>query len=286
MHLKIILLAVALFVLSLVTHSLKAKDVVMSGFKRTDYFTKSLSLALSYAPQKKYQIKFINYDVPKLRALKLITNHEGIDVTSAGATVSGKDMVNPIKIPLLKGLLGWRVPLILKKNKDLFLTKKTEVEFKKLIAGQLYTWSDTKILESNGITVVKGSQYLGLFTMLEKERFDYFPRSMLEVENEYQKFKHKGITIDANIILHYPTAYYFYVSKDNVELHTDIKNGLESAIADGSFNKLFNQYFEKTITNINLHKRRLYRLENPELPNDVPVNRKELWLDIEQYIDK
>jgi len=285
MKFRIIGLVVALLSILLGAHPAKAKDVVMSGAERSDYFTQALSLALSYAPEKQYQIKFINFDVPKLRALKLIANHEGIDVIPAGATVERQELVNPIRLPLLKGLFGWRVPLVLEKNKDMFLQKQTDVEFKQHIAGQLYTWSDTKILESNGIKVLKGSKFLGLFTMLEKERFDYFPRSMLEVEEEYQRFKHHGIIIEPNIILHYPTAYYFYVSKQNVELHNDIRNGLELAIADGRLNTLFKQHFGDIITRINLKNRRLIELNNPFLPPDVPLSRKKLWLDVEQYID-
>ena len=103
-------------------------------------------------------------------------------------------------------------PLVNKKKHLLFKQVNSIEQFRKLVPGQFHTWSDTKVLESNNIRVEKGADFEGLFLMLDKERFDYFPRSVLEVDHEYEAHKLLNITIDSSVLVHYPTANYFYVA--------------------------------------------------------------------------
>jgi len=266
------------FTLLVLSNPCLGTEVILPGNDRVDYFTSMLTKALSYTPDKQYRVGFIDYEVPKLRAFKLIANNEGIDTIAAGATNERQSLLRSVKIPLLKGLNGWRVPLVTEKNRDIFLQHKQWPKFKSLMAGQLLTWSDTKIIESNGINILKGSSYTGLFTMLAKQRFEYFPRSVLEVEYEYEANKHLGIVIEPHILLHYPTAYYFYVHKNNLTLARDIEYGLERAIEDGSFDRIFHQYYGGVVDKIKRQDRRIYELHNPFLPKDVPLERKSLWL--------
>ena len=155
-------------------------------------------------------------------------------------------------------------------------------DFKQLTAGQLHSWSDTKVLESNNIHVEKGSRYEGLFSMLEQGRFDYFPRSVLEVRGEYEKNKSLDIAIDPYSVIHYPTAYYFYVSKEKTTLAEDIYLGLEKSIADGSFEMIFSEYYGDIVARVGSEKRYVFQLKNPYLPPLTPLKRKELWLDFSE----
>ncbi len=262
----------------LLSFNAPAKDIVIQGSQRTDYFVETLKQALSYSPEKNYQLQFYNQYLPKMRAFQNIANNDGIDVIAAGATLDRVKILQPIMFPILKGLFGWRIPLVSKKNTDLFQTQFSNLAFKQLTLGQLHSWSDTKVLESNGLHVEKGSNYQGLFEMLAADRFDYFPRSILEVKKEYIKHKDMGIVIDKNILIHYPSAYFFYVNNNNQALANDIKYGLEQSLADGSFDRLFNKYYGKTVNQILSENRRVYQLDNPFLPKNTPLYRKELWL--------
>jgi hypothetical protein len=183
-----------------------------------------------------------------------------------------------VHFPILRGLQGWRIPLVRKNNQDLFKDVHTLDAFKKLIPGQFHTWSDTEVLEANGITVTKGTDYEGLYGMLSKGRFDYFPRSILEVDSDYLAHKNLNIAIEPNIIIHYPTAYYFFVNKNNQVLANDLLAGLEAAHLDGSFNKLFMRYYGEQINKVIDKKRRLIQLQNPLLPKTTPLERSELWI--------
>lgn len=262
------------------TERCQAQQVVMQGYERQDYFTDILAKALSYFPEKKYQVGFHNQNIPKLRVLEVIAQDKGIDVIAGGATKEREKMLLPIRIPILKGLNGWRIALVTKENQNIFLTHNSLINFKTLIPGQYHSWSDTKVLESNGIEVEKGSDYYGLFDMLVTGRFDYFPRAVIEVDWEYQANKDKNIMIEPYSLIHYPTAYYFYVNQNNISLASDIEEGLELAIKDGSFDKLFEQYYGEIVMKVRSQNRQVFHLTNPLLSKETPLDRKELWLNL------
>ena len=266
----------------MMTLSLNAfsQTVTIQGNERSDYIVETLKLALSYSPSKGYQLAFFKENLPKVRVFKNIANNEGIDIIAAGATKDRIKLLHPIYFPIIKGLYGWRIPLVSTKNIDLFLADLSREDFKKLTVGQLHSWSDTKILASNNLPIEKGSHFQGLFDMLSVGRFDYFPRSIVEIDEEFQAHKDIGIAIDSNILIHYPSAYFFYVNKENTELAKDVKFGLEQALKDGSFEYLFMQHFGDIVNRTMQEKRKVYRLQNPFLPSKTPLDRKELWLDL------
>lgn len=261
-----------------------AQDVMMHGGPRVDYYTDILSLALSYHPNKNYQLKFYNYDMPKERVFDNIAAKEGIDVIAAGATYRRSEKMLGVPIPLVKGLYGWRVPLLAKEKSGIFDTIHTLAEFKSKVPGQLLHWSDAKILKANNIKVATGVNFLGLFGMLAKQRFDCFPRSVLEVESEYQEHKDLGIIIAPDVMLHYPTAYIFYVNNDSISLAKDIQEGLNRAIADGKMDKLFSQYFGDAVEKIRQQNRRTFLLDNPMLPSFIPLDDAKYWLNMSNRI--
>lgn len=53
--------------------------------------------------------------------------------------------------------------------------------------------------------------------------------------------------------------------------------GLEKARHDGSFDKLFHQYHDATIKRAGLENRTIIELDNPLLPDETPLGRRELW---------
>lgn len=128
--------------------------------------------------------------------------------------------------------------------------------------------------------VEKGSNYQGLFHMLAAGRFDYFPRSILEVQRESDVHKDMNIAIDTHILTHYPTAYFFYVNKENKMLADDVSYRLEQSLKDVSFDRLFMHYYGDIINHIRSEKRNIYQLKNPFLPKNTPLLRKELWLNL------
>lgn len=271
-----------LLIASLVTWQTYATDVVYHGEQRQDYYVQLLHHILAYAKDKDYQLSAFGQYLPKYRDFEIMTKGEGIDVVMGGSTLDREHIALPIRFPLLKGLNGWRIPLVHKSQENMFAEVVTMEQFRRLVPGQFHTWSDTKVLESNGIKVQKGSSSEGLYAMLEKKRFDYFPRSVIEIEANLSAHKDLNITIDPYVLIYYPTAFYYYVNKDNVALAQDIKMGLEQALADGSFDRLFMEHYGGVITKFRQQKRRIFQLENPYLSDKTPLKRQELWLDLSQ----
>jgi hypothetical protein len=67
-------------------------------------------------------------------------------------------------------------------------------------------WIDVGILRNNGLRVVTGSSYDGLFDMLDNGRFDIFLRAAAEVLGEYEDRKQRmpDLAIEPGIVLYYP----------------------------------------------------------------------------------
>ena len=117
--------------------------------------------------------------------------------------------------------------------------------------------------------------------MLVAGRFDYFPHSIIEIQQEYEANQDMNIAIDPHVLIHYPTAYYFYVNKGNTMLAADVRWGLEQSFKDGSFEVIFMRYHGQVVKQMLNENRRVYQLENPFLPVKTPLKRKELWLNLE-----
>jgi hypothetical protein len=70
------------------------------------------------------------------------------------------------------------------------------------------------------------------------------------------------------------------VSKKNQKLHDLVELGLHRAIEDGSFDRLFDQYFSDVITQSNLHKRKIFKIPNLNMTPSTPLGKPELWYSI------
>ena len=183
----------------------------------------------------------------------------------------------PIRIPIYKGLIGWRV--FLSSRKDILSANSAlSLEQVKLLSTiQGHDWPDTQILKHNGFNIQNSPSYAGLFSMLELNRADLFPRSIIEVWDELKTFKAGGIGLESHTLISYPSASYFFVSPNNTALAMQVENGLRKAIRDGSFEALFQQHFASAIKKAKTSSRTHYRLENPLLPEMTPTNDKALW---------
>jgi hypothetical protein len=218
------------------------------------------------------------------RALAELALQRNVDVVWAMTSTSREEQLLPIRISIDKGLMGWRVALITKAQASLLKNVHNLSDLQAFQAGQGHDWPDRKILAANGLPVQASSSYEGLFYMLAAGRFDYFPRSLLEVWTEAQSYQQLGLTVDPYLVLHYPTSSYFFVSPSNPQLAETLRLGLERALADGSFDRLFFKHNGAFLRQLKLSQRRILELNNPLLPAATPLARTELWLNREQLL--
>jgi len=87
----------------------------------------------------------------------------------------------------------------------------------------------------------------------EGERFDFFPRSVMEIWSELDA--HAELGLERHVALHYFYDSYVFVNKKKTKLAEDIRVGLEMAIADGSFDRLFLQHWGEGVRRPRLDER-------------------------------
>jgi hypothetical protein len=204
------------------------------------------------------------------------------DLMWAATNEEMEDKLLPIRIPLYKGLLGHRIFIINPASQSRFDQVKTFDDLKQFSFGQGLTWADSDILASNGLRVVRASKYPNLFYMVEGGRFDAFPRGLNEPWAELDRHPNLPLAVEKRLMLAYRMPFYLFTSKKNTRLAADLELGLNRAIADGSFDRIFlnDPMVKSVMEKANLEGRLLFPLDNPTLPKETPVDRPELWLDI------
>jgi len=208
-----------------------------------------------------------------------------MSVMWAGTQPAYEQEMIPIRIPLEKGMLGYRIFIIRKGDQPRFDQVKSLADLKKFKAGQGRFWGDTAVLKASNLPVVTPVKYPSLFPMLDGNRFDYFPRAIHEPWSEVEAHKDLNLVVEKHILLVYPFAMYFFVSKDKPQLAEAIRSGFETAIRDGSYDKLFysNPLVANALAQTHLKDRLVIRIPNPYMSAQTPTNRPELWLNVSKY---
>ncbi|MFA0087945.1 hypothetical protein BCU70_09690 [Vibrio sp. 10N.286.49.C2] len=236
------------------------------------------------ALQKSGKSHTVNHATEYLSDARLVeeVRNGHIDLIWAGASQDLQNQLQAVKIPIFKGLAGYRTFVIEKNSQYKFATVRNIHDLRTLKAGLGRFWSDTKILEAAHLNVIKPVKADSLFHMVEGGRFDFLPLGVHESRGVVEAQDGLNLAVEDNILLVYPSAMYFYVSKQNTSLFQDINNGLEIAIKDGSFNEIFynSELIRTTFETSKLTERVVINIDNPYLPKDAPIERKELWLDI------
>jgi hypothetical protein len=243
-----------------------------------DYVKELLELLFTHIPNK-YSLQASVGRMQQARSIYEMNKENGsIDLLWSMATDERIDQLIAIPIPIDKGLLGWRIAMLKKKNQHLFSQVSQLEELKVFNAGQEYDWPDVVILKKNQLNVMLSSTYESLFYMLQAERFDYFPRSVIEIWNELKQHAKLDLVVDQHIALYYPTAEYFFVSKRHPEFAKDLEISFEKIIKNGQFEKLFQKHNQQAIQRSKLKERKIIYLNNPLLSTKhLPLQRSELW---------
>lgn len=216
------------------------------------------------------------------RALVELKNNKSIDVFWAGTSIQREKELRAIKIPLVKGLLGYRVFIINKDNKNSFDKIISLDQLKKFKVCQGTYWPDTEILEESGFNVIKNTNYEAMFLQVSTKRCDFFPRGINEAYSEIKvrKASYPEIMLYDKIILYYPFPVYFFVSKENEELALKIEKGLLQMIEDGSFD----DHLKQNTTTKHLypiskwHSNKIFKIPNPLLSPNTNIKDPKFWI--------
>ena len=244
-----------------------------------EYPIQLLSLALDQTGVN-YQLKHSENSLTKGKALDRLQDNREINIIWGMTNSQREKDLLPIRIPIFKGLIGWRLLLIRQDMAERFKYIQQLEHFIKLSPLQGRDWPDTKILQYNGFDVITERTSSGLMKMLSNAQGDFFPRSIIEVWEELaENDAVNRIQVQPTLGIHYPSAIYFFVNKRSVPLANLIEKGLEKAIKNGKFEALFLDHYKDYIDRSQIEKRNFYQLENTFLPEKTPLDRQELWFD-------
>jgi ABC-type amino acid transport substrate-binding protein len=188
-----------------------------------------------------------------------------------------------VKVPVDKGMLGYRVFLIRAEDQPRFSAVRTIDDLRKFTMGQGSDWSDVAIYKSAGFNVVGATRYASLFDMLMHGRFDAFGRGVAEVVDElaaHQK-KYPDMAIEQTTLLYYPMAVYFWFPKTSEgKLHAKrVTEGMAMIAKNGTFDRIFKEQYGPLLSQLQIKKRRIFRIPNPTMPPNQPFEAPSLWFD-------
>ena len=240
----------------------------------------TLALDKTTAQYGPYELHPAKDAMTERRAAKELIDNTGVVTVIWSSTSTEKEtLMLPVRIPLRKGLMGYRINLTHKNNLETIQASNNSKQLTGMVVGQGLGWGDVAVYEANGFKVATSPLYESIFHMLNRGRFELFPRGINEIFDEYAQHKAilPDIVIEPNISFYYPWPYYFFCNRNNPQLAARLESGLKQMIDDGSFQALFLRYNQEDIQKARLDERRLYVLENPMLPKETPLNDRKLW---------
>lgn len=246
-----------------------------------EYRWKLLELALSHTRKEgddPVRLVPLADDVTQNRGMQMLQAGM-IDVIALGTTEEREMQMLPVRIDILRGIVGFRVFVIRAADQERIAAMDEQTLRKELTFGLNSQWADLAILQANGYAVVTSPNYENLFDMLAAGRFDAFTRGLNEADREVaaRRGKFPQLAVEQTMALYFPYPVYFWVRKENVALARRIERDLELALADGSFRKLFESYHAKEIEKLAREKRRVIRLDSPILPKSASATDTSWW---------
>ncbi len=220
-------------------------------------------------------------DLVQQRAMQKLSIGDGLDVFWTVTNKAREEQALPVRVPLLKGLFGYRVAFIHKDNVEKFSALSDETTLKQLVAGQGHDWPDLRILQNNGYRTLSISNYDSLIDMLIKKRIDYFPRGVGEILQEAEIFQSDDVQIEESFILFYPSYVYFFVNPNKPKLAERIHVGLLKMREAGTFAKYFSDYIDinELKNKLNLQNRKIYFLKNEDVTEHNEYDITPFWMD-------
>lgn len=248
--------------------------------KRDVYFVRLLTMALERSGEK-YRLVDVEFSEYSEKRSVLLIKTDQYDVHWLNTTAERERQLLPVRVPLHKGVIGWRVFFIRPEMQPVFAQVDSLEDLRQYVYVQGHDWADVDILLKNGLAIERSPNWQGMFKMVELNRAQAFPRSITEVVAEHQEPVAKNLVIEKTLILRYPAAYYYFVAKNNDRLKNAIEKGLMNSIEDGSFDRLFFETFGQQFAQLNLEDRKIISIGNPFL--QMPLNDPRLWFSIDLY---
>lgn len=233
------------------------------------YFVRLIEQALSINAGQlgPYTLDYRTEALTTQRKLHLLVEGERVNVSwlPLDAKPGPRAGLIRIPLPLLKGLLGYRIGVIRASQPDLLAQVKSLEDLRHFRIGQGRNWADNAVYRHNGLEVVEALNMNTLFPMLAGGRYDLLPLGVTEVADDYLQVPGHTFPLiaDRHLLLHYHFPVFFYVSRSAPALAQRLQAGLEQMIKSGAFDRIFNEFYAARLNDLQLTRRRLIHLPHP-----------------------
>ena len=207
------------------------------------YFIGLLKLVVEHSVAEYGEAELVALPVSMSTARKFASlDSDVMDVLWTTSDAEREKQALAVKIPLLKGMFGYRVFMIRQADQAKFSAINTLHELAQLTAIQGQDWPEVQILRNAGLKVETLEWNSSLYKLVSNGIVDYYPRSILEIQSEVVDAAADNLAIEQSILLHYNYSNYFFVAKNNFKLAKRLEYGLLRSIEDGSFEKYYINY--------------------------------------------
>jgi ABC-type amino acid transport substrate-binding protein len=238
---------------------------------RQDYELALLQMLLNLSSLQKINIVNDTTDYPKAEDESNVFDHTDILVTVAGNKKFHKKSFIKVDKPLCKGLLGQRV-LIIRQQDQAQFNNITPRDLKEKVAGIPATWVDADLFRSNDYNVLEQGSLCDMFQMLKQGKCDYISLGANEVQGVFDELGTVGeLAIETSLLLYYPFPLIFYIHPAKKELAKNIESALQQAQQTDFLDQLFNQHYGDVMSALNIKKRHLLILKNPNVPENLQL---------------
>jgi len=257
--------------------------------KRYEYHWEILRSALERTRDKWGPARMVKSEPmsEKRQASELRNDTGRLTVMYLGTVPDFEKNLIGIHIPVDRNLGGYNVLLIRKDRRNDFQGISSVEDLRRFSFGLGLGWVDVDILRKSNLKVVTGSSYDGLFEMLLHRRFDVFLRAATEVleEQEQRQKEMPDLFIEESIVFYYLLPMYFWFPKTvaGERLAARAEEGMRAMIADGTYDRIFDQYQRPKIERLRLKERKILPIENPFVGPETPLRDARLWFDPQTY---
>ncbi|MDC8829182.1 transporter substrate-binding domain-containing protein [Alteromonas gilva] len=233
-----------------------------------------------------YQLQRVQLELSTNRVRREINAGEVINVRS-GPYLGSTDINNPaevnlvVPVPIMQNLLGYRRLVVHKDNLQSFTGVNTLSDLKKFSVGLARDWLDVDVFRANNMLVDDTANVTTLFSMLELKRFDFFPSSILALEDDLNQASEPDLLFAVpELVIVYPFAVVFYVPAGRQNMADRLQFGLKRLQENGDIARLLQEYFATELNYLEGQHIRFITLENPMLPADLqpmhtPLSRQQ-----------
>ena len=208
-------------------------------------------------------------------------NPMAISVGVYGAGVELNRRLRAIPIPVTGGILGLRAGWTHADELEALASVRSRDDLREVVLLQGLGWSDVEIFDASGLRTFTARSD-DLLRLVDNRRVQLFPRGIAELEREAPMVRSTTMAtqLDPHLLIAYPFAGFFYVSRSNPVLAEAIRLGFERAIADGSYQRLVERliFTPWLRQNLRLNQRALVVLPNPVAASVLADVEPRHWL--------